>query len=367
MLRRLGGLLLLAAVAFGQGAALELKPGTRPILQVQALHGDGKVRTLRMLLDTGAVDCVLDRRVAESLVVGPLKEVKIQGFGAGSRKAFRRVFRALTLAGRTRSQVPVVVADLAKSNRWLDAPLDGFLGMSFLGGCVFTLDPLVATFRWGAEVPNARWFPLEPHASDPRPYARLMGESRPLLLDTGAGGTLYGLDLPLDEGCEVAGGLTGVRAIGVGQRRIQVFGETFEGTRVHSGDGQLILGAVFLLGGPVAFDLDQQRLGLAQDPQGRLHRAPARSGEAFSPIVWNREGRASFLEVVELPPCNRWFRAGFREGDRVLGVEGLDGPLTLDRLNAKLLEGRPLRWTLERKGRAWTLTSPAEKEIQWFE
>ncbi|MDP2877647.1 MAG: retropepsin-like aspartic protease [Holophaga sp.] len=349
---------------------IEVSPGSRVVIPVQALHSDGKPRTLRMLLDTGATTCVLDRRAAEGLVVGPSKPLEVTGFAPGSRMAFQFTFRALSLGNRTQGNVPVLVLDMARSNRWSDEPVDGFLGMSFLEGTAFTLDPQAKTFRWGIAAPEVHWFPLLQHFRDVRPYVRMdAGEGlEEALLDTGAGGTLYGVKIPLGTDCELAGGLTGARPIGIGRRRIEVFGEAFEGTRVCSGGRQLILGAVFLCAGTTVFDFEKRRLGLSKDSVGRLQRAPANSGEVFFPIAWNRKGPVPFLEVAELAACSRWHQAGFREGDRVLEVEGgTDSSLTLNRLNAQIMNGYPLTWILQRGKQRFSLISPTEKEIQWFQ
>lgn len=364
--------LFLAAIGWAQPAPsvpLETAPGSRMVIPVQALHADGKPRTLRMLLDTGAVTCMLDRRAAEGLLVGVPREVQVSGFAPGTRAAHRYSFRNLSLGGHGRDQVPVVVMDLERSHRWSDNPVDGLLGMSFLEGRTFTLNPHARSFQWGIAAPIGRWIPLLPPTRDPRPLAKMpWGKgSLELLLDTGAEGTLYGVDLPLDGNCEIAGGLTGVRPIGVGYQDLNLFGEHFPGTRVHSGGGQLILGATFLCAGATVFDFKEGRLGLSTDAQDRLLRAPALAEEAFSPIAWNRRGTHPFLEVVDLPSCNRWYRAGFREGDRILSVEELSGPsLTLGRLNALLIQGRALPFALQRGKTTVNLLSPPEGPIRWF-
>lgn len=348
---------------------LEGAPGSRVIIAVQAQQADGKTRTLRMLLDTGAVTCMLDRRAAEGLLLGFPREVQVGGFAPGTRTAHRYSFRSLSLGGVARSQVPVVVMDLERSQRWSDSPVDGFLGMSFLEGTTFTLNPQSRAFHWGVAAPISRWIPLQPPLRDPRPLAKVTwGKgTRELLLDTGAEGTIYGLDLPLDGNCEIAGGLTGVRPIGVGYQDLLLFGESYPGTRVHSGGGQLILGAAFLCAGPTVFDFKEGRLGLSTDAQGALLRSPALSEEAFSPVAWNRRGPAPFLEVAELPTCNRWYRAGFREGDRILKVDSLGGEtLNLTRLNALLILGRSLSFTVQRGKNVLQLLSPPETPIRWF-
>jgi hypothetical protein len=233
--------------------------------------------------------------------------------------------------------------------------VDGLLGLSFLAGRRFTVDPGRRVLVWNGPPIPGREVPFRFFHGDPRPWVDLKvgARSERALVDTGAGVALVLPDgaakVTLLPECDTVGAVDGTRTIHEGRASLEAFGETFPGRRAVLGGSHPILGVPFLLAGPATFDLDRARLTLAL-VEGRLPRPdPAREGARTLPVAWNRSGPHPFLEVEALPTCHRWHRAGFRRGDRVLAAGSLAGAtLTLEALDGLLREGRLLDWTLQR-------------------
>ncbi|HJV21260.1 MAG TPA: aspartyl protease family protein [Holophagaceae bacterium] len=354
---------LLLALGLGgclaaQAVPLELGPELKPIVQVQAEDDAGKLRTLRLLLDTGARHCLLTPEAARGLVTAPYTREVVGGFAGGGRPALARRLRALRAGDLRQVDLPVLVMELDTLNRWLDRPVDGILGLPFLAGRRFTLDPGRGVLVWeGPPIPGTV-VPIVLRPGDPRPHValRLGGGPGEALVDTGASVALVaprdtpGLQ-PL-PGCDVAGAVDGVRTVREGRVALEALGGRFSRRRALLG-GEAILGLPALLPGPCTFDLREGRLHLG--PPG-----PAAEGARHLPLAWNRRG-GPFLEVVELPRCHGWFAAGFRKGDRILTAGPLTGAaLTLGALDARLAAGEILVWTVARKGRTVALRNPDE-------
>jgi hypothetical protein len=345
---------------------IQCRPGERAILEVEAVTEAGKPRTLRMILDTGADLCVVDATSAKGLVNGLFQRMEATGFAGRRRTTLKRTLIGLCLGKVSQSSVHVLVMDLGERNKWLDEPVDGLLGMSFLRGRRFLVDPVQARFVWEGEVPSRRSFPLRSRGSYFYVPMRLAGRELEALMDTGASGTLYtaftprGLTLEVD--CELGSGIDGFVRLGRTRADLELFGEFFRRRPIWiGGSSSAILGSAFLLAGPTAFDLEKGQIHLSVDAEGKLLRAPSMPTEVSFPICWNRKGREPFLEVAPMPDCHRWYRAGFRTGDRVLAVgPAAERELSLSKLNSLLLEGQVLPWSLRRKDRILELQNPSE-------
>jgi predicted aspartyl protease len=365
--RPLAALLALATLARGQAVPVSTGFHHKVILQVEALRADGTWRPLRMMLDTGAQDCLLTPEAAREVTTAPFRRSGLTGFAGSDRPALARKVRALRSGDQLQSEVAVMVTDLEGVNRWLDEPLDGILGLSFLRGRTFTVDLQAGTLRWGGPVPPGREVPLRDRGGDGRPWidVRVGTAVHPALVDTGASVALVvpastpGLDL-LPE-CDLAAGVDGTRTIREGRIGLEALGEVHPHRKAVVGGGALILGVPFLLAGSATFDLKGGRL-ILEVRDGHLPAWHAdREGARALPVAWNRKGTVPALEVQDLPRCHRWYRAGFRRGDRVRAVGPLQGPaLTLEALDRRLARGEILSWTLLRRGQEIHLENPDE-------
>lgn len=109
---------------------------------------------LRLLLDTGATHTVLHKGVAAEKLPNAEKldttGMQITGNAAGLRPDILIV--KLGIAGKTRSQHPVLVMPLDGVRSMLRQPVDGILGMDVLGHIPFTLDfRRGGVSHWGAD------------------------------------------------------------------------------------------------------------------------------------------------------------------------------------------------------------------------
>lgn len=360
-------LALCAVVARAQEVPLELGLHQELILRVEAVAEDGRTRPLRMLLDTGSVQCLLDPAAAKGLVLPAFAQVRVGGFAGGERPALARRLRELRSGEAVQPDLPVLVMGLAAVNRWLDHPVDGILGMGFLAGRRFTVDAARGVLRWDGATLDGRKEPLVFKPGDPRPWMALRLGGRPFLglADTGAGVALVAPEgtpqATLLPECDTVAAVDGTRTVREARVDAEAFGERFGGRRAVLAGSHPILGVPFLLAGPATFDLKQGSLILALR-DGRLPKPdPASEGARTLPMAWNRTGAEPFLEVDDLPRCHRWHRAGFRTGDRVLAAGPLEGAtLTLEALDHLLRQGRILAWTLQRGRKRVTLANPNE-------
>lgn len=120
---------------------------------------------LRLLLDTGATHTVLHKGVAEEKLPNAYKldttGMQITGNAAGLRPDILIV--KLGIAGKTRSQHPVLVMPLDGVRSMLKQPVDGILGMDVLSHIPFTLDfRQGGVSHWGADT-DGKDFPLHAH------------------------------------------------------------------------------------------------------------------------------------------------------------------------------------------------------------
>lgn len=366
---RRAGLACLALATVARAQAVPVRTGYhhKVILQMEAQRADGTWRPLRMMLDTGAQVCLLSHGAARDLVTGPFALTGLQGYAGAGRPALARKLRALRSGTQVQADLPILVTDLEGVNRWLDEPLDGVLGLSFLAGRRFTVDLPAGQLRWEDPPVQGRSIPWVPQGTDPRPWVEVTLGGRPqrALVDTGASVALVvppqAQALTLFPDCEIAAGVDGVRTVREGHLPLQALGDTFPRQRALVGGGSCILGVPLLLGGPVTFDFRERRLILGLARGERPPWDPALDGARSLPVAWRRTERGARLEVQALPGCHRWYQAGYREGDQVLAVGALEGPaLTLDALDALLRQGTLLPWTLLRRGQRITRTNPDE-------
>lgn len=120
---------------------------------------------LRMLLDTGATHTVVDKAVAADKLPKAFHVdttgMQINGNAAGMRPDILLV--KFGVAGKNRSQHPVLVLPLDGVRAMLKQPVDGILGMDVLSHLPFTLDfRQGGVSHWGADTDGAR-YPLSAH------------------------------------------------------------------------------------------------------------------------------------------------------------------------------------------------------------
>jgi predicted aspartyl protease len=366
-----GCLLLSACLSLAlqaQEVPLEFGLHHELILPVEAEAADGTFRSLRLLLDTGAVSCLLDPRHAKGLASAQFRPEVAQGFAGAGRRALARTLRGLRCGTATQHGVPVLIMALDYVNRGLDRPVDGVMGLSFLAGRSFTLDPGRRVLTWEPAPVPGRTVALVPRTGDTRPWAplRVGSVETEALLDTGCTAALVLprelAGSPLLPGCDTVSGVDGMRTITEARVRVEAFGETFPRRRAIIGGGQIILGLPFFLAGAVTFDLRAGRLTLLPNPEGHLPRpGAAEEGAHRLPIGWNRREAIHFLDVDPLPACHPWYQAGFRKGDRILAADQLEGAsLTLTVLDGLLRTGRILEWKVQRGRDIVTLRNPCE-------
>lgn len=362
----IAALALVVLVGFSAHAAeipIEARPGERVILKVEAKRKDGTYRTLRMILDTGAKSCVVDAASASDIVTGMFKLLEATGFSGRGRRALQRTLRELRVGEASQTSVPALVMDLSERNKWQDEPVDGLLGMSFLEGRRFLVDPHRACLVWNGSFAPSRSIPLKAHQNYFYLPVFVAGNKVEALMDTAASGTLYVGHLPRGlaflADCEMGSGIDGFVRLGKTRADLKVFGENFARRPIWIGGSEAVLGASFLLAGPTQFDLKEHVIQVPMDAQGKLMRAPSVPDEVAFPICWNRKGRLPFLEVAPMPTCHRWYLAGFRAGDRVLNV-GNASDLTLARINSLIRDGQAFDWSLQRGKQALVVKNPRE-------
>lgn len=231
----------LCAAVFALSTAAAATPQAATVAEEPALFRDSErgqvlVRCsmdgvpLLLLLDTGATHTVLDTAVAAEKLPQAFQldtsGMTISGNAEGVTPSVLLV--KLGVAGRTRSQFPVLVLPLNGVRGMLQHPVDGILGMDVLSHLPFTLD-----FRpnghshWGADT-DGEAHPLPAHPDQGGcPLTELRcGDKvlRDVLLDSGSTSTLIAPeDWPAGEGETRTAQVADVN----GQRTVSVrFGNT---------------------------------------------------------------------------------------------------------------------------------------------
>ena len=144
----------------------------------------GGLKKCNLLIDTGAVPSVLDRRVARKLrLAGTPEEVSVF---TQSTQAQRVVLPDLRLGPIRAEAVSVLVRDLAFIEGGLGVRVDALVGLDVLGRSDFSIDYSAKKLIVGPVEPLGSAFPIK--AGPGFVYATLLtqGQTFRLLVDTGA-------------------------------------------------------------------------------------------------------------------------------------------------------------------------------------
>lgn len=152
-------------------------------------------RDFRFIFDTGATLNVLDLSVPGDFYWEEPEKPKgassTVGDSTGQKITTRAVcLKRLEFAGMVRDDLMAYRMDLKGTmlGNILDEPVDGILGMNFLRGTRFVLDPNAQEIRWWQDIPSHR-IPLSYNQSDhPNLTVKVAGTEVPCTLDTGGSG-----------------------------------------------------------------------------------------------------------------------------------------------------------------------------------
>jgi hypothetical protein len=358
----------LSAVSF------ELDDNSHVVLDVELSTGtgpDATTRTFRFLLDTGAGITMIDSSVPGDLFwPDPSTALEVTDSSGVSGGALELVvLKRLRVGGVAREGLLAARADLKGGfiGTIEDRPVDGVLGMTFLHGLRFLLEPGARRIVWWGSLAGDVSLPLSFNASG-CPVVRLQrgGAAADFIPDTGMSATLSiprALVGELQGQASTVVGFHGKASQGreVVVDRLEAAGYAWRDLPADVLDGEepALVGLGVWLAAPVVFDFATQSLELSPRPDGSL---PALPGWRRNlPVGWDRNGAAQALRVVGERPGSPLQRAGLRVGDRVLQVGSLSGPaLTRRAIQELRAKGLPTRWVIERGGEKLELTVEAE-------
>ena len=329
-------------------------------------------REFRFIFDTGASLNVVDASVPSEYFWDEPEKPKGKsssvGDATGTRIATRIVcLKRLEFAGIVRDDLMAYRMDLKGTllGGIQDEPVDGILGMNFLRGTRFVLDPGACEIRWWHTLSGHR-IPLVYTESDhPALMVKIGGTEVPCALDTGGNG-----------GIQVAGeadesdhpepflysGASGEVKQGklVKMDRLESGGKAWVNLSlelVKPGEGGANIGREVLWAAPLGLDLIDQWATFTLDAKGNL---PYRKSPSRAPLLWERRPDGKRLRVGRVNPAGRWAKAGLLEGDEVLAAGPLEGRTLNLRAVADLNEkGQAQVWRVLREGAEKLLQVPA--------
>jgi predicted aspartyl protease len=329
-------------------------------------------REFRFLLDTGAGVSVLDATVPTDYFWeeptasgGAMTQM---GDSSGVVTDTRLVFiKRLEFAGVIKDQQPAVIMDLKNSpmGTGQDQPVDGILGMAFLRGTRFVIDPEARQIRF--------WQALQGHEvklgySDggvPAIPIRVAGKEVWVMLDTGSEGAF---DLTGDTGANEAyephwsAGISGkvVETKGVTIDRVELAGKAWLNVPANlhkEGEGDALVGLPVLCAAPLGLNFINDTVTFQQDAAGNL--PLRREHSAGLSLEWDRRQDNAHLRIGPLPPHSPMETAGFKPGDELRRVGTLEGnALTIRAIRNLVAQAKPLRWVVFRDGRERRLEFP---------
>ena len=328
-------------------------------------------REFRFIFDTGFTLNVIDASVpADFFWEEPDKPKGVTSTGrdgTGTVIATPTVcLKRLELAGMTRDDVMAYRLDLKGTmfGRIQDEPVDGVLGMNFLRGTRFVLDPDAHAIRWWQDIPGHR-IPLSIDGTDrPTLVVRVASTDVPCMLDTGGNG---GIQMPgnadASEHSEPFGysSASGESKEGktVVMERLESGGKAWVNVPldlINPGDGDRMIGLDVLGAAPLGLDLIDLWATFTLDAKGNL---PYRKTPLRPLLGWDRTPEGNRLLVLGINPVSRWAKAGVKEGDEVLSIGTLTGKaLTLRSAMAFSNGGEAHTWRIRRDGVEQILNVP---------
>jgi hypothetical protein len=343
-----------------RASGLEFDEDGLPVLNVRldSLGEGGFRREFRFLLDTGFDLVAVDRSVPAAFLWQDNARARVTDATGALLEAPGLFLKRIEVGGMVRDAVPALRLDLKGSlGPFQDRPVDGILGMSFLRGTRFVLDPGARRVAWW-QVPPGPGATLPVAYRDgktPLVTVTFEGQPVPCVADTGAMGGIMLPDRLRPAGRGLANqhqGLAG-RASDLATLRlagVAAGGGIWRDAEVDFKAGTGAIGQDVWSLAPVCFDFVADRITLAQGPDRRL---PLRSkARRTLPVVWDRSGGPPRLKVIGVKPGSALAEAGCRIGDLVLRAGPLrGGRLDRRRLMALVGRGRPHEWIVQRAGR----------------
>ncbi len=329
-------------------------------------------REFRFVFDTGATLNVLDLSVPPDFFWEEPKKPKgatdTVGDATGQRITTRIVcLKRLEFAGMMRDDLPAYRMDLKGTmlGSIQDEPVDGILGMNFLRGTRFVLDPGTREIRWWQDIPGHR-IPLTYSENDhPTLTVKVAGTDVPCALDTGGNGG-FQMTGDADESDHpeafLYSGASGEVKQGkiVKIDRLESAGKAWVKVPlelVKAGEGGANIGREVLWAAPLGLDFIDQWATFTLDAQGNL---PYRKAPSRPLLHWERPPEGKRLRMSRLNASGRWAKAGLKEGDEVLAIGTLEGK-TLNLRSAMALSkgGVAHTWRVRRDGAELLLNIPA--------
>lgn len=326
---------------------------------LHSMKGWDITKTFRFLLDTGASCCIVDRSVpTEFFWDEPQTETTTRDIADQSIAAPTVLLKRVEVGTVTRDGVIAIRTDLRNQiGRFEDQPVDGILGMSFLRGTRFVLDPTANRLVWWADhfSPGVT-VPLSETPGGPWINLRLGNQEVLATVDTGQSG---GVDLPM-----------ALKPVGKGQATVSmglsgalVAGSDVLVNRLEAGSSAWVdlpvgfqgvgktgrIGVDVWMASPVCFDFITNHLTFSLDASGNL---PIRRGPSRNlPLQWDRSGRKPRLLVFLVKPGSAMEKAGCQPGDELIQAGSLQGPaLTRRAVQDLVASGVQHLWIVRRNG-----------------
>lgn len=330
-------------------------------------------REFRFIFDTGATLTVIDASVPADFFWEepdkPKGATSTVRDGTGTVIATPTVcLKRLELAGMTRDDLTAYRMDLKGTmfGRIQDEPIDGMLGMNFLRGTRFVLDPDAHAIRWWQDIPGHR-IPLSIDGTDrPTLVVRVANTDVPCMLDTGGNGGIQmpgsasASDHPKPFGYSSASGEM-KQGETVVMERLESGGKAWVNVPldlIKPGDGRPTIGLDVLGAAPLGLDLIDLWATFTLDAKGNL---PYRKTPLRPLLGWERTPEGNRLIVIGINPVSRWAKAGVKEGDEVLAIGTLTGKaLTLRSATAFSNGGEAHTWRIRRDGVEQVLNVPED-------
>lgn len=344
-----------------QVVTITLDENSLPMVSVtlHSLKSPNVTRALRFVLDTGSDWCVVDQSVpAEYFWDEDQIDATPRDVGNLALAASTVLLKRMDVGGLTRDGIIATRMNLRQQfGPFQDQPMDGILGMSFLRGTRFLLEPQKGHLLWwgnhfrpGVTVPI-----LGAGEGIPRLTLRLGNQEVAAIMDTGMGG---GVDLPLGlrpkgegkdtytrgaTGTLLAGSEIQVERLAAGTSAWVQLPVNFEGEAAGR------IGVDVWLAAPVCFDFVTHNLTFSLDADGNLpmRRDPGRK----LPIIWDRSGPSPRLIVMLVKPESAMEKAGCRAGDVLLRAGTLHAEMLTRRAVQELVaSGAEHKWLVRRHG-----------------
>ena len=324
---------------------------------------------LRFMLDTGAGMNVLDVSITADYFWDDAKgsSATPMTVADATRQQFQTplVYRKrMEIGGITRDDQAAIRMDLKRTWPGIgeDEPIDGILGMSFLRGTSFLIDPTTSEIRWWQTFDGHRVTLGYDSSGSPTMIAKLSNADVSFMLDTGSSS---GFQAPghadeneASETAHFTGALGSVsEARVIKADRIEASGKAWINEPVvvvKPGEGNPMVGRKILLAGPLGLDFVRDAAIFQLDSNGNLPSLPAppATPHAGLSLAWDRGGIEPRLIVGPMGPKSPMNVAGLKQGDVLVRVGSLQGEdLTIGAVTSLVDQGKPLSWVVRRNGK----------------